>query len=406
VPHDLRVLDVTRLASRLGRGALTGIDRVELAYARRFLEGNVPALALLRTAAGVVVLRAGALRWIAERAEGAPLPARRDLLARLTRRGSPVQGAVETALRGFALRRAPMALAGVALRRAFAGRRVGYYNVGHSNLSGRMLRALRGVPGLEVVVMIHDTIPLDHPEFARPGTVEPFRARLAAVSAHAHRVIHITADARARTEAQMARLGRVPPGIVAPIGVTPAAPDPAALPPGLPLDRPWFVALGTIEPRKNIGLLLDVWEAMAAAGRAPPRLFILGGRGWAGADLLARLDALPPDGPVRVLQGLGDGAVAALLAGAEALLFPSMAEGFGLPPLEAAALGTPVIAGDLAVTKELLGDYAVYLPLEDRYPWQHKIEERTENPGRLRGQGMGRALPAWEDHFNRVLSLE
>jgi glycosyltransferase involved in cell wall biosynthesis len=83
-----------------------------------------------------------------------------------------------------------------------------------------------------------------------------------------------------------------------------------------------------------------------------------------------------------------------------------MAEGFGLPPLEAAALGTPVIAGDLAVTKELLGDYAVYLPLEDRYPWQHKIEERTENPGRLRGQGMGRALPAWEDHFNRVLSLE
>ncbi|MBE0554024.1 MAG: hypothetical protein IH625_10075, partial [Rhodobacteraceae bacterium] len=75
MPHDLRVLDVTRLASRLGRGALTGIDRVELAYARRFLEGNVPALALLRTAAGVVVLRAGALRWIAERAEGARLPA-------------------------------------------------------------------------------------------------------------------------------------------------------------------------------------------------------------------------------------------------------------------------------------------------------------------------------------------
>jgi glycosyltransferase involved in cell wall biosynthesis len=229
--------------------------------------------------------------------------------------------------------------------------------------------------------------------------VAPFARKLAAVATHADRVIHLTADARTRTEAQLAKLGRIPPGIVAPIGVRVSAPAP--LPPGLKPVAPWFVALGTIEPRKNIGLLLDVWERLAPT----PQLYIIGSRGWADAGLLARLDALPPDGPVRVLSGLTDGAVATLLSGARALLFPSLAEGFGLPPLEAAALGTPVIAGDLAVTRELLGDYPVYLPLGDSYSWAETIARKTAEPPGEGVQGNGVGIPRWEDHFKIVLSV-
>lgn len=391
-----RLLDLTRSLSRLGRGPMTGIDRVEAAWAAELVTREQPAFALIRSAAGFLLLDGPGIADLFR----LPLPDRADLLSRLGHRRDPLRARAETLARRLAVARCtPHGLRRMLRRRMPQGGL--YLNVGHANLSDQVLSAVRQA-GLSVTVLIHDTIPLDHPEFARPGTVEPFRRRLAAVSAHADRVIHITADARARTEAQMARLGRVPPGLVAPIGVTPAMPDAALLPHGLSLQPPYFVALGTIEPRKNLGLLLDVWEMLP---EPRPRLYLAGSRGWAGADLLARLDALPAGGPVQELPGLPDGAVAALLEGAQALLFPSFAEGFGLPPLEAAALGTPVVAADLAVTRELLNDYAVYLPPSDRYPWVRKITELAQKPGNTGRQGTGAAIPGWQAHFNSVLNL-
>ena len=387
------LLDLTRLVSRLGRGPMTGIDRVEAQWLNHLATGKEPAFALIRSAAGFLLLnRQGMARLL-----DSPLPARGDLLSRLGHRRDPLRARAETLARRLSVARClPGGLTRM-LRRSLPQGGL-YLNVGHANLTDRSLAAIRAA-GLRIAVLIHDTIPLDHPHLARADTVAPFRRKLAAVSAHADRVIHLTADTRARTEAQLALLGRVPPGVVAPNGVTVAAP--AALPPGLNPVAPWFVALGTIEPRKNIGLLLDAWARLNPA----PQLFIVGNRGWADTGLLARLDALPPDGPIRVLSGLSDGAVAALLSGARALLFPSLAEGFGLPPLEAAALGTPVIAGDLAVTRELLGDYPVYLPLGDSYSWAETIARKAAEPpdGIVRGAGV--RIPRWEDHFKIVLSV-
>lgn len=372
---------------------MTGIDRVEAQWLNHLTTGEEPAFALIRSAAGFLLLnRQGMARLLSS-----PLPERGDLVSRLGHRRDPLRARAETAARRLSLARClPGGLTRMLRRYLPQGGR--YLNVGHANLTDRGLAAIRAA-GLRAEVMIHDTIPLDHPHLARADTVEPFRRKLAAVSAHADRVIHLTEDTRARTEAQLARLGRVPPGVVAPNGVTVAAPG--ALPPGLTPVAPWFVALGTIEPRKNIGLLLDVWERLAPA----PQLYIIGSRGWADAALLARLDALPPGGPVRVLSGLPDGAVTTLLSGARALLFPSLAEGFGLPPLEAAALGTPVIAGDLGVTRELLGDYAVYLPLGDSYSWAETITRKAAEPPGIMVQGAGVRIPLWEDHFKIVLSL-
>ena len=388
-----RLLDLTRLVSRLGRGPLTGIDRVEAQWLNHLATGEEPAFALIRSAAGFLLLdRAGMARLL-----DSPLPARGDLLSRLGHRRDPLRARAETLARRLSVARCLRGGLARMLRRHLTQGGT-YLNVGHANLTDHGLTAIRAA-GLRVLVLIHDTIPLDHPHLARADTVEPFRRKLAAVAAHADRVIHLTADTRARTEAQLTRLGRVPPGVVAPNGVTVAAP--AALPTGLNPVAPWFVALGTIEPRKNLGLLLDAWEHLTPA----PQLYIVGNRGWADPALLARLDALPPGGPVRVLSGLSDGAVATLLCGARALLFPSLAEGFGLPPLEAAALGTPVIAGDLAVTRELLGDYAVYLPVGDSYPWAETIAMKAAEPPGEGVQGSGVRIPRWEDHFKIVLSL-
>lgn len=394
-----RLLDLTRLVSRLGRGPLTGIDRVELAYLRHFLSEAAPLFALIRTAAGWLLLdRSGCARLLHLLQAEAPLPPA-DLLSRLLHRKDKTRARAETAARKTALTRAARSGLSRLLRRLPPA--TTYFNVGHANLTDPGLAALKAA-GLSVTVMVHDTIPLDHPEFTRPDTVQVFRRKLAAVAHHADRVIHLTNTTRQGTEAQLSRLGRIPPALVAPLGVDLAQPDPAALPEGLAPTSPFYLCLGTIEPRKNHPLLLDVWERLP---QPAPTLFIIGNRGWADKDLLARLDALPRGGPVQEINGLSDGAVAALLSRATALLAPSRAEGFGLPPLEAASLGIPVIAADLPVTRETIGNKAVYLPSDDIYSWVETIVRQSAFPqdGRPGTEPPIRLL--WADHFNAVLSL-
>jgi glycosyltransferase involved in cell wall biosynthesis len=254
-------------------------------------------------------------------------------------------------------------------------------------------------------VLVHDTIPLDHPEFASVGTPAAFAAKLAVVARHADVVIHTTRDAREKTERHLARLGRVPDGIVAALGV----PMPVATR-AMTIAQPYFVVLGTIEPRKNHALLLDVWEEMAGQGHTVPGLVIVGRRGWSSPALLTRLDGLRAQLPQIVeLPGLDDGAVASLLLGSAGLLFPSLAEGFGLPPVEAAALGVPVIAADLSVIHEVLGDYPVYLNVTDRYSWMETIMQCTamaNAPQTTKDDARPRVdPPRWVDHFNTVLTV-
>ena len=398
-----RLLDLTRLVSRLGRGPLTGIDRVEYAYLDHLLQTDRPLFGLVRTGLGFVLLNCAGCAGLAALVRGdIPLPPA-DMIGRILYRNNPVRARAEAAVRQLSIARAARPFLARLLRKIPAGST--YLNVGHANLTTRSLHALRRA-GLRIAVMVHDTIPLDHPEFARAGTVQPFARKLAVASRFADLVIHTTRDARRKTEIHLARLGRVPEGVVANLGVLRLLPDAADLPPGLDLTRPYFVALGTIEPRKNHALLLDIWDHFGT-GPDAPRLLIIGGRGWVTPELFARLDALPPGHPVKWLSGLPDSAVTALLNGATALLFPSHAEGFGLPAVEAAAAGVPVITSNLDVIKELLSDYAVYLDVADIYSWIETIKTHTNAVQQGNKQKSAVKLriemPQWSDHFKIVL---
>jgi glycosyltransferase involved in cell wall biosynthesis len=275
--------------------------------------------------------------------------------------------------------------------------------VGHSDLTRRVMAAIRRVPGARATVLLHDTIPLDHPEYSRPDTPARFLRKMAAVSEAADRVICTTGEAQARAAHHLARLGRVPPILVAPLGIETAAPAAAALPEGLPPDAPFLLCVGTIEPRKNHALLLDLWERMHATlpQAAIPRLVLAGGRGWSNADVFRRLDRLPFIGrTVLECPGLGDGAVAALMARASALLFPSLAEGFGLPPAEALAVGLPVIAAPLPALSETLGCAPTYVATDDPDGWMAAILAAVHRPERRAPL----PLPTWDSHFNLVLN--
>lgn len=398
-PPPARLLDLTRLISRAGRTP-TGVDRVELAYLTELLTQDVPLFALVRTSLGYVLLDPDGAAAIAARFSGAQAWGLPDRLSRLTRSKSQTVRQAESDLRRYALARCrPRGISKLLGRHLPRG--TAYVNVGHSNLSDRTLQAVRHGIGGQIAVMIHDVIPLEFPQYQRPGTPERFRLLLKRVRAQADLVIYNTADTRARAQAQMEQWGPLPEGIVAHLGVAVPQPRPQEIPAGLDLSRPYFVALGTVEPRKGHDLLLDVWQDLPD----PPGLMICGARGWNNEAVFQRLDALPRNGPIRELSGLSDGAIAALLLGSRGLLFPSRAEGFGLPPAEAAALGVPVVCSDIPALREILQDNAVYLEETDRYQWRNKLLSllRIEIDDRNSGRRTSFVPPDWAQHFNFVL---
>lgn len=142
-------------------------------------------------------------------------------------------------------------------------------------------------------------------------------------------------------------------GATADAGVVPDV-DAVLVRRGIPRD--YVVAVGTLEPRKNLPLLLAAYRVAAARRVDLPPLVLVGAGGWGEALDLAGL----PPGRV-VLPGhvpLAD--LRQMVAGAALLAFPSRYEGFGLPPLEALACGVPVVASDIPVTREVLGDQALF----------------------------------------------
>ncbi len=403
-PDPAILLDVSRLVSRLGQGPATGIDRVEAEWLAHLQ--SRPHLLLCRVPRAQLLLppEAGAaiLRWLQGDIADLPPP---GLLNRLRgRQGVPARA--EAALRRMATYRARRDGQGIARRaaRALAGARdlpVCYLNVGHANLHPRLWQNLRG---LRRVVLIHDTIPLDHPEFTRAGQSARFAARFAAALSHAELVLTVSAATRADVLRWRERLGLPARARVEPVPLGTRLAAPGAAPAGVPLDRPFFVTLGTIEPRKNHAALLDAWQELAR--RLPPerlpRLYIIGRRGWENHAVFARLDALPKDGPVRELAGLDDGAVAFLLARSHGLLMPSRAEGFGLPLIEAAARGVPVLSAPLPAAREILGDYARWLSPDDARAWAGAVALLAAAPPlRLHPP----ELRDWNTHFRQACAI-
>lgn len=150
--------------------------------------------------------------------------------------------------------------------------------------------------------------------------------------------------------------------------------------------RPFFSVIGTIEPRKNHLLLLNLWRQLASDHAAPPRLCIIGKRGWENEnvlDMLDRCDAIK--GLVTEFGSLSDTEVQLLMKGSQALLFPSFVEGLGIPLLEAAALDLPCIVSDIPVFREVAPEGTVFLDPLDGPGWKRAIMSRLDaKPGETR----------------------
>jgi alpha-1,3-rhamnosyl/mannosyltransferase len=123
------------------------------------------------------------------------------------------------------------------------------------------------------------------------------------------------------------------------------------------LDRPYLLFVGTIEPRKNLDLLLDAYLGLEVSVREEFELVLAGPAGWAPKETMARLANLPSG--LRYLGYVPEGELPGLVAGATAFVYPSLYEGFGFPVAQAMAAGVPVITSAVSALPEVAGEAAL-----------------------------------------------
>lgn len=133
----------------------------------------------------------------------------------------------------------------------------------------------------------------------------------------------------------------------------------------LNLPETFVLFVGTLEPRKNIPVLLDAYDLLRGKRELPP-LVLVGQPGWLFDETMARIESMQADGvPVILRRDIDDAALSAVYNLARVLVLPSFYEGFGLPILEAMACGTPFIASDRSSLPEVAGPAGALINPED-----------------------------------------
>jgi glycosyltransferase involved in cell wall biosynthesis len=266
---------------------------------------------------------------------------------------------------------------------------------------------LSGVP---TVLTIHDLFAFSHPEVCKRLNVAHFRLAVPAA-------IRTAAAIHCTSEWTLSELARRFPGATDRAEVVTPAVDDTFRPMFEPGEaeavlRRWglaerpFLFVGNIEPKKNVEMLLRAFAAFRKRSGRRRQLLIVGGRGWRCPplhDQVARLglaDAVVETGYVP------REALPALYGSALALVFPSRCEGFGLPPLEAMACGTPVICSDCTGLAESAGRAARLVPPDDLDGLVAAMTEIAESEhvrGQLREAGLARAERfRWPDRIRRL----
>lgn len=164
------------------------------------------------------------------------------------------------------------------------------------------------------------------------------------------------------------------------------------------IDRPYILAVGTLEPRKNLDFFLGVFASVA--GRIPHQLVLVGPEGWMTESFHRTLRELDLGDRVRLTGFVSDTELSGWYSGADAFVFPSLYEGFGLPAVEAMTCGAPILASDASSFPEVIGDGGVLVAPTDLDAWADALTrivlDRELNESlRQRSLERGRAY-TWE----------
>lgn len=256
------------------------------------------------------------------------------------------------------------------------------------------------------VVTIHDVAFLRFPETIERKNLAYLNGHIRRTVARADAIITVSEftarEVEELLEVPRERLHAIPSGLD-PAMLRPSADTVRALRHRLNLDRPYLLSVGTLEPRKNFGFLIDAFERLAGFDGD---LVIAGRRGWKFEPLLERVARSPRRERIRLVEDLGEGDLPSLYAGAELFLLASLYEGFGFPPLEAMACGTPAVVSPGGSLDEICAGGAIVLPVDDPDRWAHELSSLLHAPSArdaLRQRGADHAARfSWKETARRT----
>ncbi|HEV8241957.1 MAG TPA: glycosyltransferase family 1 protein [Thermoanaerobaculia bacterium] len=233
------------------------------------------------------------------------------------------------------------------------------------------------------VVTVHDLTTLLLPETHRFKVMATQVPLLGRSLARARRILAVSeataADVRRFFPETAGRLSVVLGGVAA--RFTPANADQvAATREQLGCPDGYFLYVGTLEPRKNVALLVDAWQSLREEHADVPPLVLVGGYGWKSRGLYSRLEALAGEG-VHLLGWLHDDELLRVLQAASCFVYPSLYEGFGLPAAEALACGVPTIVADTSSLPEVVGDAALLVDPHDPGDLAEAMRRVLQEPG-------------------------
>ncbi|MBR3971150.1 MAG: glycosyltransferase family 4 protein [Ruminococcus sp.] len=220
-----------------------------------------------------------------------------------------------------------------------------------------------GVDG-KTVITVHDMVYRTYPETVRGRTKKILDMGLASSMKRADMIVTVS-------EFSKSEIIRYFPQHESKIRVVPCGVDldrfkPCQQPERIPevkkklgIEGEYFLYVGTIEPRKNLERLINAYNIFCQHEKDAPKLVLAGGKGWLYDGIFQRVTDLKLEEKVLFTQYISDEDMNPLMCGALAFVFPSIYEGFGIPPLEAMACGVPVLASNAASLPEVTGDCAV-----------------------------------------------
>jgi glycosyltransferase involved in cell wall biosynthesis len=253
-----------------------------------------------------------------------------------------------------------------------------------------------------MVLTVHDLVALQHPEWFAPQE----RRTHAAIRDLAPRAAHVITDSETTRQALLsltrvasANVTTIPLGVGAPFTEPIAPEDIERVRQAHGLQRPFILSLGTLEPRKNQGRLIDAYDLLCQEHGPQWDLVLVGGQGRGEDEVSGRLQRTRK-GCVRHLGYVAREDIAPLYAAAQVLAFVSLAEGFGLPALEAMAVGCPTVASNVSSVPEVVGDASRLvdpLSVEDIAQGLAEVLADDALAARLRRLGRARAATmTWE----------
>jgi glycosyltransferase involved in cell wall biosynthesis len=243
-----------------------------------------------------------------------------------------------------------------------------------------------GSAGARLIVLLNDIIPIQFPEWYKPQDVKRFRDYVNLAIRLADRFILTSRRVTADMEEYAAKLGmRLPELKQVPLGCESARKSKAdgPLPHGLETGR-YVLFVSTIEPRKNHSLLMDVWRRLVAdetVANSGMKLVFVGRSGWMVDDVLAKLHGHPDYGKSLVhLDNVDDGMLSLLYQNSAFCVYPSLYEGYGLPPVEALAYGKALIASTGGAIAEVVGPFGLCLDPLDVEGWEGAMRQWIKSP--------------------------